>query len=97
MPQITRHALDQALAVSARWRAAGLLMPVAVNVDPGENDPVRMTPAAFVAAVPRSRDAAPVATATDAGTREHEQSLWRYGLLLMLAALVVESAIGRRA
>jgi hypothetical protein len=28
--------------------------------------------------------------------REREQSLWRYGLMLMLAGLVVESVIGRR-
>ncbi|HEX2804613.1 MAG TPA: GGDEF domain-containing protein, partial [Kineosporiaceae bacterium] len=36
MPQITRHVLDQSLMVAARWRAAGLLMPVAVNVDPAD-------------------------------------------------------------
>jgi diguanylate cyclase (GGDEF)-like protein len=36
MPQITRYVLDQALAVSSSWRAAGLVMPVAVNVDPAD-------------------------------------------------------------
>src|SRR5664280_1089 len=36
MPQITRHALDQALEVSAGWRAAGLRVPVAVNVEPAD-------------------------------------------------------------
>jgi hypothetical protein len=35
-------------------------------------------------------------TAADVRTAEHDQSLWRYGLMVMLAALVAESAVGRR-
>jgi hypothetical protein len=69
---------------------------VAVNVDPREADEARLTPAAFAAAVPRSDRPAQTPEAAEARTREREQSLWRYGLMLMLTALVVESAVGRR-
>jgi hypothetical protein len=69
---------------------------VAVNVDPREADEARLTPAAFTAAVPRSREPAQTPEAAEARAREREQSLWRYGLMLMLTALVIESAVGRR-
>jgi hypothetical protein len=69
---------------------------VAVNVDPREADDARVTPQAFAAAVPRSAEPARTAEAAEARAREGEQSLWRYGLMLMLTALVVESAVGRR-
>ncbi len=69
---------------------------VPVNVDPAEADPARLAPAAFLDAVPRlPAESAPPRRAAGA-EREREQALWRYGLILMLAALVVESAVGRR-
>ena len=70
---------------------------VAVNVDPAEGDPARMSPAAFLEAVPRTGVDAASAPRAALAEREREQSLWRYGLMLMLGALVVESAVGRRA
>lgn len=82
--------------VAERRLPAGV-QRVAVNVDAREADEARLTPAAFAAAVPRSREPAQTPEAAAARAREREQSLWRYGLMLMLTALVVESAVGRRA
>ncbi len=72
---------------------------IAVNVDTRESDDGRMSVAAFRAALPPSKQANTVVmakTAADVRTAEHDQSLWRYGLMVMLAALVAESAVGRR-
>ena len=69
---------------------------IAVNANPAEADRTRMTPMAFRSAVPRAGPDAAAPRRTVAAEREREQSLWRYGLFLMLAALVVESAVGRR-
>jgi hypothetical protein len=71
---------------------------IAVNVDLREADQARQTPAAFVAAVPRAA-AEPARGPVEAGqrNREADQSLWRYGLMVMLVGLAVESLVGRRA
>jgi Aerotolerance regulator N-terminal/von Willebrand factor type A domain len=69
---------------------------VAINVDLREADQARLTPAAFVAAVPRTGAAARPPALAAARQRESEQSLWRYGLMLMLLGLAVESVVGRR-
>lgn len=75
---------------------------VAVNVDTRESDGARLTPEQFAASI------VPVQPASDAaGTpidpREREarqqegrQNLWRYAMLLMMAALVAESVIATR-
>ena len=70
---------------------------LAVNVDVREGDGSQLTPAAFIAAVPRAPESGRSASEELQRDREREQSLWRYGLMLMLAGLVVESVIGRRA
>ena len=70
---------------------------IAVNVDSRESDRAVMTPAQFLAAVPRApRETPDRAAASYARTRESEQSLWRYGLIVMLIGLVAESVIGRK-
>jgi hypothetical protein len=69
---------------------------VAVNVDAAEADPARMAPSAFLEAIPRGPSGERVPARDAAAEREREQSLWRYGLMVMLAALLVESAVGRR-
>jgi hypothetical protein len=69
---------------------------IAINVDVREGDASQLTPAAFVAAVPRATESGRPVTEDLQREREREQSLWRYGLMLMLAGLVVESVIGRR-
>jgi hypothetical protein len=69
---------------------------VAVNVDPAEADPRRLAPGGFLEAVPRGGPAGGSERRDAAAERERAQSLWRYGLMVMLAALVIESAVGRR-
>jgi hypothetical protein len=70
---------------------------VAVNVDLREADEARLTPAAFVAAVPRAAEPARAPSEAAQRNREGDQSLWRYGLMVMLAGLAAESLVGRRA
>jgi hypothetical protein len=68
---------------------------VAVNVDPRESDPRRMPAAEFQNGISR-HDADTVQPAgLDAGERESSQGLWRYGLLLMMASVVIEGLLGR--
>ena len=70
---------------------------IAVNVDLREADGTRLTPAAFAAAVPRGADSGRGAVESSQRNREGDQSLWRYGLMVMLVGLAAESLIGRRA
>jgi hypothetical protein len=68
---------------------------VAVNVDPRESATTRMTPAEFQEMIVQGPASVPVAPPSQARQTEAGQSYWRYGLMLMLAALVVESLVGR--
>ena len=70
---------------------------IAVNVNLREADGPRLTPAAFAAAVPRGADAGHGPAEASQRNREGDQSLWRYGLMVMLVGLAAESLIGRRA
>jgi hypothetical protein len=70
---------------------------IAVNVDLREAEGPRMTPAAFAAAVPRGPDPGAGPAEASQRNREDDQSLWRYGLMVMLVGLAAESLIGRRA
>ena len=69
---------------------------IAVNVDPRESRVERVTPAEFRSLV--TRTAAPVRAraARLATDTERQQHYWRYGLMLMLVALVLEAFIGSR-
>ena len=87
------------------WAQPGVLMDrtrgkderVAVNVDVRESDRATMTADAFLAAVPRAAEGNDVrAVSARARARESEQSLWRYGLMIMLIGLAAESVIGRK-
>lgn len=77
---------------------------VAINVDTRESDPARMSPIGLTAAIGRAgTDSAGKDTArgaveanTSVSGAESQQNLWRYGLALMLASLVLESALGRK-
>jgi hypothetical protein len=69
---------------------------VAVNVDPRESGAARLTPGEFADMLtPTSEAAPPGRQASGARHAEARQSLWQYGLVLMLVVLVVESVIGR--
>jgi hypothetical protein len=69
---------------------------VAVNVDPRESDPARITPDAFRAGITRLNVAAAQQARMQAREREESQRLWQYGLLLMIVSLAAEGVIGRR-
>ena len=69
---------------------------VAVNVDPRESDPARMTSDAFRAGITRLNVAAAQQARVQAREREESQRLWQYGLLLMIVSLAAEGMIGRR-
>ena len=68
---------------------------VAVNVDARESATMRMTPEQFAAMVQTDGEQ-PVLPAERAAQQvEGQQNLWRYGLFLMMAALVAECLVGR--
>lgn len=78
------------------WPVGPDQRPVAVNVDLSESDQARITDEEFVEAIARpAGDAARVAAGHAAQT-EQGQGLWRYGLMLLAATLVVESILARR-
>jgi len=68
---------------------------VAVNVDPDEGDTGRITREAFAGRVQKSPSGAGQGLAVQARQAEARQSYWQYGLLVMIAALVAESFVGR--
>ena len=69
---------------------------VAVNVDPAESDPSRLTADEFQTAVNRLQEGAAGDDHVEARQREEGQHLWQYVLGLMIAMLVVESAVAMR-
>lgn len=69
---------------------------VAVNFDPRESAPARLTPEAFQGAITRV-PAAPPAGAIEALQQEDRQHIWRYALLAMIVMLIAESALASRA
>ncbi len=69
---------------------------VAVNVDAREGIPAPMAPDAFARLVQQSSSSSPVSAAgVRAQQAEARQSYWQYGLLVMIAALMAESFVGR--
>jgi hypothetical protein len=69
---------------------------VAVNVDPRESDPARLSVADFQAAVTRLKDAGAAESTVEARQQEDRQHLWRYALGLMIALLVLEGVVASR-
>jgi len=69
---------------------------VAVNVDPRESDPARMTAEEFKAGVARLKAAAARQEGVAAREDEDRQRLWQYALLLMVVSLAAEGILGRR-
>jgi len=69
---------------------------VAVNVDPRESDPARITADAFRAGITRLNAVAAQQARAQAREREDSQRLWQYGLLLMIVSLAAEGMVGRR-
>jgi hypothetical protein len=69
---------------------------VAVNVDPAESDPERLTLEEFQAAVTRVKDVSRAADHLEARQQEDRQHVWQYVLGLMVAMLALESVVGAR-
>jgi hypothetical protein len=69
---------------------------VAINVDARESAVERVTPAEFQKLVTRSSGDSQPRAVRLARQTEGQQNYWRYGLLLMLGALVVEAFVGSR-
>jgi hypothetical protein len=69
---------------------------VAVNVDPRESNPARVSAEAFAAAVTPLKTRALLGQVEELRGREQAQRLWQYGLGMMLCLLVAEGALGRR-
>jgi hypothetical protein len=69
---------------------------VAVNVDPRESDPARITADTFRAGITRLNVVAAQQARAQAREREDSQRLWQYGLLLMVVSLAAEGMVGRR-
>jgi len=76
--------------------AGGVRARVAVNVDPAESTPERLTPAEFEAPISRVKQDG--AARVDPGVQQQEerQHVWQYVLGVMVATLVVESFVGSR-
>ena len=69
---------------------------VAVNVDPAESDPARLTADEFQTAVTRLQDGPAENRQVEAKQQEESQHLWQYVLGVMIAMLIVESALAAR-
>jgi Aerotolerance regulator N-terminal/von Willebrand factor type A domain len=76
--------------------AAGGARVVAVNVDPRETDPARLSADEFQSAVTRLKDAGEIATRGEAKEQEDEQHLWRYALGAMAVLLAAEGVLAAR-
>jgi hypothetical protein len=68
---------------------------VALNVDPDEGTADRATPEAFAGRVEKTPAGSGRGPEMQARQAEARQNYWQYGLLLMIAALVAESFVGR--
>ena len=69
---------------------------MAVNTDPRESDPARVSSEAFLASVSWVNTTAAQQARSAARQEESNQGLWWYGLLLMVVSLAAEGVLGRR-
>jgi hypothetical protein len=69
---------------------------VAINIDPRESDPERMTTEAFLSGVSRLNATVAGAAASVAHERENGPRVWQIVLMAMVVVLAVEGALGRR-
>ncbi len=69
---------------------------VAINVDPREADPARLSVDEFLSAVTRMKDSSASQARTEARQQEDAQHLWRYLLAMMTIVLVFEGVLAAR-
>ena len=96
--ELTPATLPEGVAPSLGLVRISATRSAIVNPDPRESDAARMTASQFSSMVrhrcERRLDAAAVRRRAEAA--EEHQSLWRYGLMLMFATLVIEGLVGGR-
>jgi hypothetical protein len=76
--------------------APGRTRRVAVNVDPREGDPARISADEFQSAVTRLKDVGASEARVEATQQEDRQHLWQFVLLAMLALLTLEGLVASR-
>ena len=84
------------VALNDAARSAGGARTIAVNVDPRESDPARLSVDDFQSAVIRLKDAGAVPLRGEARQQEDEQHLWRYALAAMTILLAAEGVLAAR-
>jgi hypothetical protein len=77
-------------------RAGAAATRIAVNVDPRETDPSRLSADDFQSAVTRLKAAGLSDARVEARQQEDRQHLWRYAMALMVALLAVEGLLAAR-
>jgi len=77
-------------------RGAGGVRAIAVNVDPRESDPARLSIDDFQSAVTRLKDTGGVETRGEARQQEDQQHLWQYALAAMAILLAAEGVLAAR-
>jgi hypothetical protein len=70
--------------------------PIAVNVDPRETDPARMSVDDFQSAVTRLKEAGGDDSRVEARQQEDRQHLWQYAMTLMAVLLAIEGIVASR-
>lgn len=98
------HAVDYLIADAPAGvtRAPGIASldrgtrAIAINVDPRESDPARLSVDDFQSAVTRLKDAGGSETRGEARQQEDEQHLWQYALAAMAILLAAEGVLAAR-
>jgi hypothetical protein len=84
----------------ALWQEAGRpaaeTRRIAINVDPREAEPARMSVEEFESAVTRLKDTGEAEARTEARQQEDRQHLWQYALAFMALLLVAEGVLASK-
>jgi hypothetical protein len=76
--------------------AGGTARRVAINVDPAESEPGRLSADEFQTAVTRLKDVSRSAPHLEARQQEEHQHIWQYVLGVMIATMIVETFVAAR-
>jgi hypothetical protein len=68
----------------------------AINVDPAESEPARLSVDEFGSAIARLKEAGVAEARNLEQSRESSQHFWQYALAAMMVALAVEGVVARR-
>ena len=76
--------------------AGGTGRRIAINVDPAEAEPGRLSAEEFQTAVTRLKDVSRSAPHLEALQQEEQQHIWQYVLAVMIAAMIMETLVAAR-